>query len=284
MNTATGSDQNRPPFCAWKLPASGRWQSIDTLGQLSEIERVDDEDNRNWSGSVRIPQDSRAIELTVQGRPQHVLAFTDFTPLASIDEEEGEHEWQDCIITICVEDDRHAEGSFGESALPDAHRVLLIDAGQRYKHDFIAEQTVVGIADDGTLQRANAGYLTDDTDELEDIAKLAHGWYGTPRYALQFETHYMTSGLARGALIADLGIEWGDPNHYHPDINTVVTEIRITNNRTEEGEPDLPRMRVTTGAGELDPMQLLGRLAQPELKSWGELTGFHEGRAPEGNQ
>lgn len=280
VDESAGNGRERPPLCVWKLPSSGtrRWQTIDTVGQKADLEETDDVENTSWSARVRTAEDGGAVELIVYGAPQHVIAETDFTPLAA-DEDLGDNDWRECIITVAVEDDRYAEGSYGLGLgdATDLERIKVIDAGDEYCKDWVAIWTVVGVNLDGTLQRSTGGFVRDDTPYLAEIAKLAYAWYSIPRHSLIFETEHLTSAIELGDMVENLNLpaEGGNPlnSHYHAAINTVVTEIRIVNPRADDVNPEPARMQITTGAGELDPMILLGRLPEPTPVSWGETRG-----------
>jgi hypothetical protein len=230
-----------------------------------DIEQTDAAENYDWAATVRIPPDDRAVEINVQSAPQHVIAHTDFTALAA-DDDLGENDYREAIFTVCLQDDRYAQEEWGGDDTVDCERTKIIWAGDEYRVDWVAFGTVVGIADGGTLQRSLGGFVHDDRDQLLEIAKVAHAFYSRERKVLQVETDNPTTDLELGDMLINLGLDdGGDTNHYHAAINSVITEIRVFNPRADAGAiPPPVRMRITTDAGELDPMQLLGPLPAAE--------------------
>lgn len=247
------------PLLFWKIPGASRYVEAERMAEAAEqLEETADADNTGLSTSIRVAPDDRALEIRVQGAPQHAIAENDFTRLVD-DEDVGDHDWRDAVLTVAIEEDRYAESSYGSDASADLERTKIIWAGDRYKCDFVAEGAVVSLSDSGTLEHASGpGFVADNRDELLEIATLAHAWYSQARATLALRTENPTTSLSLGQMVLALNTEdlaGGDA--YYEAINTVITEIRVLNPRGEETDPGPTVQQITTGAGELDALQLV---------------------------
>lgn len=255
------SGEERPPLVAWLIPntSPSRYQDVEQLGRKADLETEDPDENSLWSCEVRVPPNDRAIELVVHGQPQHVIASSDFTPISGEDDVPSDHDYREMIVTLCVQEDRHAEGMYPPMAevdpIEEILRVKTIDAGDAYRQDYVCPYTIVSIDDDGQPVRSNGGFLVDDTDKLESIARIAYEWYSTQRQVLYMHTEAMVGGFLIGELVATIG----EANSGHnATINTMITEIRITTPRLNSaGPPQPPRMSIVTNWGQLDPLQMM---------------------------
>jgi len=210
---------------------------------------------------VSVPPGDRAIELTVIGQPQHIIAYTDFSGQTE-DDPIGEHDYRDMIVTVTIEEDRHAEGAWPilESSLPltDVARTKVINAGDRFRQDYVAPNTVVDIDDDGDLVYSTGGFVHDDTEMLETIARLAYLWYGDYRYAMYVSSDFLTSRCGLGDIVESIGDATVANEGHDQSINTVISEIRVSAPISEGADNPLPaRMSITTNWGQLDPMNML---------------------------
>lgn len=254
------SREERPPLVAWLLPdaSPARYQDVEKLGRNADMEIEEPDENSLWSCEVRVPPHDRAIELVVHGQPQHVIASADFTPTDE-DDVPSEHDWRKMIVTLCVQEDRHAEGRYplddDLDPIDEIIRVKTIDIGDSLRQDYVCPFTVVGIDEDGQPVRSNGGFVWDDTAELNAIARLAFEWYSTQRQVLYMHTEAMAGVFVIGDLVSDVG---EDNSGHHAAINTMITEIRITTPRLDgDGTPQPPRMSIVTNWGQLDPLQMM---------------------------
>jgi hypothetical protein len=263
VDTSDSSGQERGPFVAWKLPNTSptRYQDIQRIGSKSDLEVESPDENELWSCDVVVPPNDRAIELVVHGQPQWIIATDSFSPQPE-DEVTGEHDYQDMIVTWSVLDDRYAEGVYPDddtlALLEISLRRKVIYAGDSFRMDYVVPGTVVAIDVDGDLVTSDGGFVNDDRAQLQAVARVAWEWYGIDRYVLQLETDQLSSQVEIGELVTDIGDDTvaGD-GHNHVDINTVITSIQFrTMRHIGPGEPEPPRMAITTGWGELDPLQL----------------------------
>lgn len=283
-NPALGEPDNpvyRRPFAVFKDPATQRYLHGERIAELSEgdYDPVGDGNNYRWSAIVR-PQSqstSPTIEVNVTGEPQHVIANTDFTPLAA-DRDLGQFDYRDIggdkgmLITLALEEPRYAEASYPAAGVPDdtgvdAQRAMVIWAGDDYRQDYVANYTVVDVDEDGALVETDTSYVRyvrDDTDDLGVLARIAYEWYTTDRSVVTMETRRLTDELFVGDMITTLGDITIDSYTSHvQQVNTVITTIRIQTPRIRPGSLAEPIMTVLTGAAELDPLTLLpGRVGR----------------------
>lgn len=269
VDESESSGVERPPLVAWKLPNTTpqRWQNVEDIGRKAELETEDPDEIEGWSVEVIVPQRDRGIRLHVHGEPRHIIAKTDFTGQPE-DMIRGDNDYRDMICTLSVTEDRHAVGLYPPEVFVDAAtdfvRTKVIDAGDAFRQDYVCPETVVDIDNDGALVRSDGGFVRDDTSVLKAVATVAWEWYGRDRKVLSLTTDILTSEITIGDMVSQIGDDTvpGEGNNIF--IGTVVTEVRIATRRhTGDGEPDPPRMQITTGWGELDPLQLLNPDDQP---------------------
>jgi len=221
-------------------------------------------EDRTWSGAVSVDPDARAIRVKVQGAPQHKIAKTDFVAIDSSDWPIDFWDWQDFIFTIAIEDDRYCEAVYPVD-FPvgiDAGRTIIIDMGDGYRLDYVAKDTVVAVdGTHGTLTRSTSGgFVRDDRQPLEDIARIAWEWYSTERIACEWSTSQWKP-FRETVASAEIGIRVGDmvttieTGDDQLTTNTVVTSITIETPRSNDTNPGVPRITYTTQFAELDPLR-----------------------------
>ena len=149
----------------------------------------------------------------------------------------------------CIQDTANPAGPFNaafwqvEFITYDALRQKLIRAGETYQSIFVAADTVTDVAADGSEVVLQKGFLVDDYEKLEKIAKLAAAWYTTNRNELRMTTARISGEILPGSLITSVSGK---------AVNTVVSSVTI----------DLPpggsaSMATTTWYGDIDPVGLL---------------------------
>jgi hypothetical protein len=255
----------RQPKVYFKIPTDNRWVAGDRIATMMEttVDPYSGADGRNfrWTAHVHPQQDTRTLEVRVSGEPQHVIAYSDFDKLTD-DRVLGEWDYNSkkMLVTAALRDNRYAEGKYPPDGTSDRSDVdtqygYVIYAGDRYRHDYVVPQTVLDVDENGALVTSNGGYVRDDTDDLNALARVAWEWWHQERLILTISTTQLTSLIFPGCLIVSVG----DPTvaiGHHQVVNTVVSEVRITWPKTEGNALDVPVMSFVTGAGELDPMTL----------------------------
>lgn len=231
----TGSpNMDRPPFGLIKLEDDGtstdRYQFIDKLNTHRDAEGFGEGNGRQWSCSLRMQPDSPGVIIHVSGGNvgPEAIALTDFAASATRDKA-GELDWQDILITVMLALDGRMEEKYPE-ANPDPNvghdvgRTVILDYGDKYRLDYVPGGTVIG-HDDGVLQFWDTeadGFLRDDREALQDIARFAFEWFGVTRQAFSFGLKQVYGGLTVGQLITTIGAD-----ETLEDVNSAVTGVRI---------------------------------------------------------
>lgn len=257
--------EEMPPLVVFQRPTDAtKWVAADKLGLGGLVPTsYEDEDNNRFSCSVSVPHESHGVLVRVTGEPQHAIARTDFSRLA-VDKEIGGVDYRNAILTWSM-GWHWAEGVYPAAAAvnptTDAVRVLVLDAGDRYRADYVAPGTVVGVDDDGTLLRSTGGWIPlagtgDDLHKLEALAQTAFAWFGADHYVLGLDTHRPLDPalLDIGTLIADIGDQRTTTGH-RATINSVISQIRLAWPEADGPTPPPPLWQITTDHGELDPLQ-----------------------------
>jgi hypothetical protein len=264
----------RQPLVVFKVPTDGRYVAGDAIATLGESTGNPTVDGKNfrWSVACRTQPDSRVLEVRVSGEQQHVIASTDFTGLVGADRDLGDFDYQSqkMLVTATLLDNRYAEGKYPpdgshDSTLIDEQFGYVIYAGDAHRLDYVVPGTVVDVDTAGALVQSNGGYVRDDTDLLDALARVAYEWWHQERVILTLQTTQLTSGIQVGHLIDTIGdasIEAEIPgvgtvtNEHYEVVNTVVSELRISWPRLAGNQRAMPRLQFTTGAGELDPLTM----------------------------
>ena len=210
--------------------------------------------NRKWSGQVEIPHQDRGLLLHIQGEPQHAIAFTDFEGVA-VDEDVGEWDWRKALFTVCLFDDRHAEGVWPPEDQVEANvvalrRDLVVDAGDAYRQDYLVPGTVTGlnVTTRELIRCAGGGWINDDRGVLTARARQIFEYFSSPRRSLTLQTPLVNSALELGDYIVAFGRQAAAV-----EVGSVVSQITVA-------IPDgggLPTIRYETAFAELDATELL---------------------------
>lgn len=249
----------RPPFVVLKLHDTSldddvyeRYASVEMLSVAAEVELTGyDDAGRDFCCSMQVQDDAPGVILNVVGEQQHVIAGADFVPLLdAADVAVSKYDWRDnLIVTFAMRADWHLEARWPETIVEvaDVVRELRIDVGEKAQGHWIANGTVIGL-DDGQLQhQANAEWIRDDRELLENLARIAYEWYGAPRQALTLTLRGIWGELAVGDLVVGIG-----PEGETEDVRTVVTSVRIDLS-DDASEPH--RETIETQWAELDVVQ-----------------------------
>lgn len=247
-------NQAAPPLAVIQLKDGVRYEHVERLAVSAGIEGLGEGEGLKWSASMRVQRYAPGVVLQVSGSgSQHVLAGDDFTEVSGISDDPAELDWETLIVTVMLELDSCVEQRYPATAdLPagdDAARVVYVDLGDRARLDWVHPAAVVGVLD-GVLQYRNGAtpgyqgeYLADDREAMLDLAKFMYEWYGTAREAFTVELKQLSGICHVGDLITRIGHE-----ETAETVNALVTGV----------EMDLlaGTTRITTGYGELDPIQL----------------------------
>lgn len=237
------------PMAFLKIPGdTDRYGRLDRLHDSSPLARL--AGGPDWSITMRMQQNTPGVILQVSGAPQHVIATTDFAGTDPIDEETVELDYLDNLIcTVCLEADEYATGKYPEDeagilfeTIADTIRVLHIDAGEQYRLDYLVPGTVYDVDDGELVKGTSGGFMRDDRQQLERIARLAYEWYKRPREAFDLEWQDVNGQFELGHLITQIGSA-----ETEREVNTLITEVRYdlvrgaTRVRTSFAEMDVTR-------------------------------------------
>lgn len=242
---------------------SKRYLHVDRHGAAAQLETFGAEEQAHWSANVRVDDKDGALWIEVAGGIQELIAATDFARLPEIDPEVPA-DYRTMLCTLAVPWSQFAEGIYPEEPPGglDAVRELVLLAGDQFRCDYLVPETVVALdPEDGTLQRnATGGYLRDDRDQLQALAKLAWQWYGKVRRSLSFSTSLVNNAVEVGQYVVSLG-DPELPGDLQNEVGSVVTQVRLTM-PLAEGEGSVaavvPRIEYQTAFGELDVLTLRG--------------------------
>ena len=253
----------RDPLLVMKRPDDGRHVIASQMRQAAEGEcdPLGTGTSTRFNCILRVQPDSRVIEVHVQGEEQYAIAYTDFTPLAA-DRDVGEYDYasKNMLATLTVVDNRFCEGRWPEAGYNpaggiDAQRGYIIWSEREYRQDFLALDTVVDVADDGTLTTTStAGYVQDDTKTLQGYARLIYEWYTATRYAITLSTYRIGTAIELG--LGYLVETFAEGGHAITP-NTVITETTIDCPRGTDNQRTEVRQTFSTGFGELDVLALM---------------------------
>ena len=189
------------------------------------------------------------------------------------DDEVGKIDWRQMRATICYEDDRFCESVFPaytNAVASDAIRVMRIDLGKAYQLHWVEKDTVVDINEEGQLITSNGGFIRDDRQLIENVARQAYAFYSRLRGVLSLSLAYRdeSSELVLGKMIKRIRGGSVDENVNDPNsppnfvdnwvtVEGAVTELRVDIPYTESSSPAERvgpiTMSLKTTFGELDP-------------------------------
>lgn len=254
------------PLAFMKVPGKTEWRLVTSHAKAADLEITETADEFNrWSAAVRIPPNGKGVHLDVHGAPKHVLDGSGFTYLDA-DEKLGKWSYSSgaagLIFTLSIPDDRYCEGRWPADAVMPAgeesyvqRKVIYADG---FRKDYVAPKTVVRVDAAGSLQRSTGGFIPkeapdDDEHKLTAAAKLASVYYLAEHHVLSLASYRLqpASRFRLGSLV----IKVGDPAFSSAmTINSPITEITISSPLGSLDNSTAPQMRVSTWAGELDPL------------------------------
>ncbi len=257
-----GEREYFPPLVLFKRPEHDSYVIAQEMGRSAETETADDLDEPACTVSVHVKPHARSFRLRVSGKPQHVIASTDFTPLDE-DEGPGVYDYSLMQITLCLTNGLRIEERYPVDVPPgsDAVRIHEIEAGDQYEAVYVAPRTIVGLTTKGQPARSNGGWIERPAGmraQLKALAQIAYTWYSQPHWVLQLETARLKGEdvIVLGDLVTRVGDDSDPDNTHQRKIVAPITEIRVSWPTSDGGAPSSPSMSITTSAGELDPIQL----------------------------
>lgn len=179
---------------------------------------------RLWALNVRPQEQGFGVILDVHGAPQHVIATTEFTAADTADGEDwpGELDWRDIHVTVFALTDDFAQETWPnpqQAIGADVVRHLYIDVPGKNKH-WLVPNTIVEIDSSGSLVRSNGGWIENDSEELQDLARLTYDWYSRERRAIDLTLRTLDADVRVGYLVTTIG-----ENNTLLFCNSVVTRL-----------------------------------------------------------
>ena len=204
-------------------------------------------EGRVWSASLRMQDEGLGLIVDVDGAPQHAIGAGDWTAIDTADTADwkADLDWKDFFFTVAMRGDSYPEGRWPIQKVAggaDIHRTLVIDVpGARL--DYVVPDTVMGLDDEGHTILSAGGYIRDDRPLLQDLARIAYGWYSVPRVAVAVADHTLDHPLNLGDLVLEIGGLFGEVT-----VNSVVTRLTFdlaagtTSVETQFAEMDVMRL------------------------------------------
>lgn len=220
-----GSDPDlEPPFAAVKIATSpDKWAFTDKLSTI-------DTDGSTAVGDIKTSyhlyaqQQAPGVRVQASSGAAHAMAVNHWSG-AQDTNRDPELDYENLIVTLSAEADTRVEGAWPASA-PTGVMLdeLVIEAGDDYRLDFLAENTVVDVVA-GNLVLANATtnvgrLLRDDREALEALARQAYEWYQTDRSGLQFHLTQSRKLFDLGTLVTTIG-----DAETAETVNTVIGQV-----------------------------------------------------------
>jgi hypothetical protein len=169
--------------------------------------------------SGQVDDDGRAIRLRVNGAPQYAISGSNYTLTDDDTAATGAWVMASLAATVCITEDRYCEFTHPEDPpTADVVRRRVIHVGDQYQQIYIVPGTVVRLDWDGSELTSDGGYLRDDTDKLEYLAKLLASYHTNPRNSLSLTTHRRTGLCNIGDMVASAN---------GTSIGSVISQIRI---------------------------------------------------------
>jgi hypothetical protein len=242
-------------------PEAPRYRHAESIGIISQLEVAGWKEGDDWTASSRVDHRDGSLWVTVHGKPQDYIAGGDFSGQA--EDLKAHADYRKMLVTAAVPWSAYAEGIYPETAPADkdAIRTKIIEAGEEYRLDYVAPQTVLAIKPEtGELQRSDAGgYVHDDRPRLKALARLAYEWYGVTRRSLTWSTSLVNSGLELGDFVQSVGDPEIETDFEIELLNSVVTSIRLATPLAEGSgavAAPIPTITYETSFGELDVLKL----------------------------
>jgi hypothetical protein len=212
----TQGDEFEPAFAVFQ-DAQEKWGLAHALTDYAS-----EADDRLASYRLSRGENGLSFRLASSKGLAHTLAGAAWTGAAP-SRLESEVDYQSLRVTLSVEADHFAEATAGEDPTAGTPvEELVIDAGETYRLDWLAKNTIVGV-EGGVLKKAPAGRrLRDDRPALEKIAAMAFAWYRQTTQAVRLTLQRPYHRVRVGDFLNSIG------RAARPDaIGTVVVEVSL---------------------------------------------------------
>jgi hypothetical protein len=229
----TEHDYTNPAAIVNATKASSKWEYVRPFVFYMEpgerayyIDRptrgkLDDEPEsggRFWAASLRMQDD--AFGIIIDAPVAHLLGKDSFTA-ADVDDETdyyGVVDYSYLYATVFAEGDAFAEAHWPVNLLNVDYVKELIINVPNARLDYLVPGTYIGVDDAGAAIATTGGFVRDDTEYLQNVARTAYEWYSDPRKSISVTIRDLAETRVRGELILAVG---GANNA--ETINSVVT-------------------------------------------------------------
>jgi hypothetical protein len=204
------------PFVFYQEPGESAYY-IDRPNR-GEMEDELESSGRFWAASLRMMDD--AFGIIVDAPVAHLLGKDSFTPADDDDEKDYEAaiDYSYLYATVFAEADAFVEAYWPANLLNVDYLKELIINVPNARLDYLVPGTYIGVDDDGAAITTLGGFVRDDTEYLQNVARTAFEWYSDPRKSISVTIRDLSQERVRGELILVVG---GANNA--ETINSVVT-------------------------------------------------------------
>jgi hypothetical protein len=197
-----------------------KYQFVEKLNHAKFKQGSPVSSNVHTTYHVHVQESTPGIVLNSNNLP-HTCALNHWTG-AEPSAVEPEVDYETLRITCTIQADTYCENRYPENLnLPAGVPLqrLMIYAGNEYRLDFLAANTVVDLLN-GEPVLTNGGRLRDDRDGLRDIARMAYEWYQAERHPITVQFKQLRNVFRLGMMITAIGT-----GATAEEINTVITQI-----------------------------------------------------------
>lgn len=177
----------------------------------------------DYSVDLSVREDAPGLIFRTVGQPQHYLASDLFVAALAAENLSADAfastAW---LATIYMLQDQWCRAQWPlQASLPsqDLIRPLTLQVAGAHL-DYVVPGTIVAVEAGELKKTALGGYIRDDRDKLNDIARMAFSWHGQTRKILQLSFKGITSGFSLGHLITSIGT-----GGLTETVNTCITSI-----------------------------------------------------------
>lgn len=203
-----------------------------------------------WTIQPRLIGPTR-IGLDITGAPQHLIAGSDFVPLAVDPEPDSGYDYRDLKATVAIQEDRFAEAAWPTTlGTADVIRRRVVYAGDAYQLVYLVPGTVYQLDAVGAEKLAAGGYIVDDRPKLLDLARLLAAYHTTPRKSMTLQTARRTGQITVGSMLTTI-------DGYPTAVNALISRIEITCPESENGGVQSATQTIVAATVPVDPMSVL---------------------------
>lgn len=246
----TGRVPRRPPLITLVDPDTTERREVGNIAQAHFACEIFGGGEPGWTIQPRLADDRR-IAMDITGAPQHLIAGSDFVPLAVDPEPDSGYDYRDLKATLAIEEDRHAEARWPATlGTTDVVRRRIVYAGDGYQCVYLVPGTVYGLDAEGVEKLAVGGYICDDRPQLLNLARLLAGYHTVPRKSMTLQTHRRTGAITVGSMLTTI-------DGYPTAVNALISRIEMTNPETDGAGTTPATQTITAATVPVDPMSVL---------------------------